>query len=49
VGVSSCVEDNASSKEILLACLDWQCKSLTIFAFELQVASFFKKKSIYVA
>lgn len=48
MGIISCVEDNTSSKGIVLACMDWQCKSLR--AFEFQVASLEgKKKYIYVA
>lgn len=39
MGIISCMEDNAGSKDILLVCMDWQSKSLRMFAFELQVAS----------
>lgn len=46
MGIISCMEDDASSKDILLACMDWQCKSLRICAFELSVASL--KKKVYM-
>lgn len=39
--MTSCTENNTSSKDILLACMDWQCESLRISAFELEKARVF--------